>query len=295
MRGATTSHRGPMPHVFLISATTPKKGRLSSSSAVSVMDWTIPQSIVAAGDNHVSQIRSGILRISSKRQQVPPPKRAFALEDIIRKNSNAPSNITHQCIVGSQICPLHPSFSNLSRVAEVTLTRLLNSIGETTQASPPVSVSQLVQYCTLFRKKYPTIFASPQKVQKPAMPQPRQNLYSQQQKPVQAPQPVRQVVEPPPVVQQAPPPPPPAPPAPLQIQTTPTTPTADQMAQLGAAAAMGPSASWIRPAAQQQRRRPATRQDTPDIESGDNDTPMAAGGPTLYGQARTRQPSSRYQ
>jgi len=243
------------------------------------------------------------------------PRRAFPVEDMLRKNSNAVASQGVSYINGQAICPPHPSFGNLNRIAEITIGRLLNSlstnnnnsggVGQPNMPPPslpqpvPLPVNLLFNYCTQFRKKYPAIFVSQQKSQKPSMPQLRPGFggmggaangpskivtrqaaaaaasggnVHRQHGPPTAPQ-RSQLPAHAPVA--APSPKPSIPPSPEQNIP---------------AAAAGPSAGWIR--SSQRSRRSGTGLNTRGTNSPTNEASqapdegsrmMAAGGPSLYG------------
>ena len=126
-------------------------------------------------------LRSLVERVVSKRGRQLPTRRAFSVDEMLRKNPLVPANQWEQFILGESVCVCHPSFANIPRIAEITLSRLVNSLENSGNKSNnahtvqgPVSVEKLFGLCTEFRQKYPAIFTSHQRPQKPFMPPLRQ-------------------------------------------------------------------------------------------------------------------------
>jgi hypothetical protein len=221
-------------------------------------------------------------RVVETRSNAEPLKRAFAIEEMVRKNTAAVAGNVPQYISGHMICPLHPSFVNMTRIAEMTLGRLITSVSENPQQPQvppqqvPIPIGTLFQYCSLFRKKYPAVFTSQQKINKPSMPAPRNQSNSQQQASR--------------IVATRPPPPPPtqkpvAPSAPASLPQTPSEPVSAP-----ASVAASANSNWLRTSQRQKRgpsnvvskAPPSPNPDTP-TKSAENAF-MVAGGPSLYGQ-----------
>ena len=197
----------------------------------------------------------------------PPPARAFALEEMLRKNPKANPGLVPQYISGQQVVACHPSFSNIPRIAEITLSRLVNSISDAAVVGGGgeqiVSIETLFGYCASFRKKYPSIFVSQQKSQKPFMPQLRPGYSNQAAtnkmvtrqaaaaRPNPPVAPVQQLMAP---SSQPLPPPPPAPVIPPSPEP--------------ASAAAGPAMNWLR-TSQRPRRVGSRGPGSPSAESAE--------------------------
>lgn len=319
-RGGVTSHRRSVAYAW--SARPRQVGHssrptVSAGGIASILSGREPY-----GSNslsHVAQIDEArneeiensfsiALKVMTGRNRAEAPKRAFSVEDMIRKNSAAAPGQVPQYISGQLVCPQHPSFANMGRIAEMTLGRLLQSVnaGEPSAApqtlpAVPVSVDTLFHYCTLFRKKYPAVFTSQHKVTKPSMPQLRPGLNSagttkmvtrQQASAVAS----RQHMAQPPSAN-----PTPAPVAPLPVSVVPSaTPSvpatppeapAAPPAAAGPMAAAGPGGNWLR--TRQRRSNAPSRTATSPAEESQDPMFMAAGGPSLYGQFPNRQRGGR--
>lgn len=185
-RGSTSSSRDPLVHVFstgsVLVADTIKSDRSMVKLLAIALNGTEPRepasfhiSIVDQSHLEASEYSKAIaLKVMTNRNRSDPPRRAFAVEEMLRKNPSVVAN--DQYVSGGSVCPPHPSFSNMPRIAEITIGRLLNSLAPETPTSGtpptiPLSVGTLFNYCSAFRRKYPAIFVSQQKSQKPSMPQ----------------------------------------------------------------------------------------------------------------------------
>jgi len=327
LRGSTSSSRDPLVHVFSTVSVMPHQQKINSDlKMLEVLSASVRgTSKQISGSFHNSLVdqarqealeysKAIALKVMTSRNRSDPPRRAFGVEEMLRKNPNVVASSNDQYVSGGAICPTHPSFSNMPRIAEITIGRLLNSLApevppSNTTPAVPLNVGTLFNYCAAFRKKYPAIFVSQQKTQKPAMPQLRpgfmmssgqgNKMVTRQaaaaaaaavQRPVQhmAPQQLQvsnqprqhqptQIV----LKQQQPPPPP------VSVPETP-----DPVGVTPITAAALPSAAWIR-SSQRSRRSGANSQhhtrgtNSPTNEKSqageDPNKMMAAGGPSLYG------------
>ncbi len=229
---------------------------------------------------NIEFIRQLALKLGEARSKAEAPKRAFGIEDMVRKNSAATAGNIPLYISGQMVCPMHPSFVNMSRIAEMTLGRLISSLSDTPQQPQvppqqvPVPVGTLFQYCALFRKKYPAVFTSQQKINKPSMPAPRAQGNPHQQA-------NRIVTRLPPQPAQKP-----APPSvPTPLPQTPSEPVSAPASVTASA-----SSNWLR-TSQRQKRAPSNpgskAPPSPNPESPPKSAEaafMVAGGPSLYGQ-----------
>ena len=230
--------------------------------------------------------------IETRSHSESPPKRAFSVEDMIRKNSSAVPGYVPQYISGQLVCPVHPSFANMTRIAEMTLNRLIGSVSDTSGGSTapvlavPVPIDALFNYCTMFRKKYPAVFTSQHKVTKPSMPQlrasvtpggPPTKMLTRQQavahrQPVQA--------------------------SPVPSQSVSSTPAPEPAVEATAPPASSSANNWLRTTSNRQKRSsvpPSRSSNSPSTESAPPPANpaafMVAGGPSLYGQfGRSRAP-----
>lgn len=281
--GAATERRATLGYAFSAEV----EGRLSGEVERSPVEYakavlssrTVPVHspvvlIEEAREEEAQRSQNLVAKIIAARQKIEPVKRAFSVEDLVRKNSAAVPGNVPQYISGQLVCPPHPSFANMTRIAEMTLARLINSVADQQQAPPPVPmpIEALFQYCALFRKKYPAVFTSQHKVTKPSMPQlrpgmpPGTKMVTRQQA-VAARQPT------------------PAPVQPQPVQVTQPEPLAESTA----------AATWLRPNQRQKRTSgvPTRNANSPDTETPTPAPPpeasfMAAGGPSLYGQFNHR-------
>ena len=268
-RGALTSRRAvgkPVWRATLATASVPPSTGIPIPSVH-------PPAIEEAMREESAFARSLALKVI-KARRADTPKRAFSVEDMVRKNSAAVPGQVPLYISGQAVCPPHPSFANMSRIAEMTLGRLIASLGDNSAPLPPVpvSVETLFGFCTQFRRKYPTVFTSQHKVTKPSMPQLRPGLPGGTNKMVTRQQSVAASSRPV-APQQVSSLPPPSQPVAVPMQVVPA-----------AAAATAPAGDgeWQRT---RQRRGPRGGQ-TPD--ESEETAFMAAGGPSLYGQFNHR-------
>lgn len=331
-RGSSSASRDPLVHVYTTSQLVVSGGsRFDSSKLLTVLRASVsgvPLShqptpvfnslpiIDQARQEAVEHSKAIALRVMTNRNRAEIPRRAFAVEEMLRKNTNAASNASvtsDQYISGAVVCPTHPSFNNLPRIAEITIGRLLNSLSPevpapsaTAPVGVPLSIGTLFNYCAAFRKKYPAIFVSQQKSQKPSMPQlrpgfmmssgqgnkmmtrqaaaaaaaaaPRPAMHSNSgpSVPSQPTQPRQQQL--PQIVSK-------------QLQPSPANlppETPDPVGVTPITAAALPNSAWIRSSQRSRRSNTNTRgTNSPTNEktqSGDDPNKMmAAGGPSLYG------------
>lgn len=182
-RGASSSKRIPITHIFHTTNTHPSSFIVGKAKNIQ----NEPETPIYPNSSLVNNCRKSEIRLFLALKQksiyasatnTDLPKRAFSLEDMIRKNSAAVPGYVPQYISGQLVCPVHPSFSNMTRIAEMTLNRLIGSVSEspTTHVPVPVPVDKLFTFCALFRSKYPAVFTSQHKVTKPSMPQLRPGL-----------------------------------------------------------------------------------------------------------------------
>ena len=190
-RGASSSKKNPITHhpAAAILVQRPLLVRKPPPSGLApvllnLARTTHPNSLVSKARQEQIDIHINLKqKVIAARAKSDSPKRAFSVEDMIRKNTSAVPGYLPQYISGQLVCPVHPSFANMTRIAEMTLNRLIGSVSEqppaTTHHPPPsipVPVETLFNYCTLFRKKYPAVFTSQHKVTKPSMPQLRPSM-----------------------------------------------------------------------------------------------------------------------
>ena len=227
------------------------------------------------------------VKASIARLKMDSPKRAFGVEEMVRKNAAAVPGNVPMYISGQMVCPAHPSFVNMTRIAEMTLGRLISSVSENPQQTNgpppqvPVSIASLFQYCALFRKKYPAVFTSQQKINKPSMPAPRNQTTNNTAS--------RIVARPPPptpsVQKQA------VQSAPVSLPQTPVEPVSAPVSAVISAT----SSAWVR-SSQRPKRGSSSGPGSKAPPSPDGEAPptpqqksaenafMVAGGPSLYGQ-----------
>ena len=329
LRGSTSSSRDPLVHVYStsgsVAVSTSSGGSIKSGGKLlqalaAIVRGTAHTTTALFHNAVVDQARQEsleyskaiALKVMTGRNRNDAPRRAFAVEEMLRKNPSVVASSSEQYVSGSAICPSHPSFANMPRIAEITIGRLLNSLApeippSTTTPGVPLSVHALFNYCAAFRKKYPAIFVSQQKSQKPAMPQLRPGFMvsagqgnkmvtrqaaaaaaaavhrpvsqmppQQLQVPVQP----RQQQLPQVIKQQQPTPPMSVPETPDPVGVTPIT------------AAALPSAAWIRSSQRSRRSGVNSQHQTRGTNSPTNEKSqagedpnkmMAAGGPSLYG------------
>lgn len=319
-RGGVTNHRRSMAYAWsarAIQVGHSSRPTVSAGGLASIISGREPYGSTAL--SHVALIDEARheeieyafsigLKVMTACNRAEAPKRAFSVEDMIRKNSAAAPGQVPQYISGQLVCPQHPSFSNMGRIAEMTLGRLLQSVNAGDPSAPPqtlpvvpVSVDTLFHYCTLFRKKYPAVFTSQHKVTKPSMPQLRPGLNlagttkmvtRQQASAVASRQHMTQVPSANPT---------PAPVAPLpanvvpsatpSVPATPPEARAAPSAAAGPLAAAGPGGNWLR--TRQRRSNAPSRAATSPAEESQDPMFMAAGGPSLYGQFPNRQRGGR--
>jgi len=295
-RGATAVDRENISYAY---EAAPMEGPISLAPVVAAEPPHPSILVENAREEMINFIVESASRVLSEKARAEPPKKAFSVEDLLKKNSSAVPGNVPLYISGQMVCPPHPSFANMIRIAEMTLTRLISSVvenGQQAQQPPPpvpMPITNLFQYCALFRKKYPAVFTSQHKINKPSMPPPRTQANGvnrvltrpQQVQPKAAPAaPVQNVSA--------------APSLPSAPASVPLTPTEHVSApqSLGASA----SAGMVR-TSQRQKRAPNAAGRTPpspnvDTPKTPNQQPadnsfMVAGGPSLYGQFnhRTRQ------
>jgi hypothetical protein len=245
--------------------------------------------------------RAVAIKLMTARNRAEPPKRAFSVEDMIRKNAAANPGQVPSYISGQQVCPQHPSFANLGRIAEMTLNRLVQSIhGEgasnqqvslTTQV--PMPIETLFGHCSQFRKKYPAVFTNQHKVTKPSMPQLRPTQIPNQQSKMMTRQQATTSTSSAPLVQRPQPVVAQSSSVPSATTSIPATPT-ESVAPVPQApvAAAGPGASWLR-TRQRRSTAPSRGTNSPSEEATPDPGFMAAGGPSLYGQFNHRQRGNR--
>ena len=327
LRGSTSTSRDPLVHVFptgTVVSTTDLKikpdhsiVKLLAFAVAGIVEQPEPcsfhNSIIDQGHLEALEYSKAVaIKVMTNRNRSEPPRRAFAVEEMLRKNPTVVASANEPYISGGAVCQPHPSFSNMPRIAEITIGRLLNSLAPEMpppSGTPaiPLSVGTLFNYCSAFRRKYPAIFVSQQKSQKPSMPQLRPGFMvssGQTNKmvtrqaaaaaaaSVQRPPPImppqhyqaqsqpRQQQLPQLVVKQQSAPPVSVPESPDPVGVTPIT------------AATLPSAAWIRSSQRSRRSNANSQQHTRGANSPTNEKSqsgedisklMAAGGPSLYG------------
>jgi hypothetical protein len=293
-RGATCSERTVMNYSV--------QAVLRDIEPLSVSEVSVqapPKLAEDAWEECMGTWRDTIMKIASERAQAEPPKRAFSLEDMVKKNTSAvPANVP-QYISGQMVCPPHPSFASMNRIAEMTIGRLISSVSEngaSNQPPPqvPVPVETLFNYCAMFRKKYPAVFTSQHKINKPSMPVPRANNQAAGAKPAPRPQvPVTRQIQAPQAI-------------PPVVTTSQSTPAAvatpiPEPTSVPASVGQSGSASWLRTSQRQKRGSGANSRAPPspggDMPSTPSQQPesayMVAGGPSLYGQFNHRSKQGR--
>jgi hypothetical protein len=297
-RGASASERENLSYAYEVSASTTF---IAHAPVVISPDASHVSTIIQSAQSEALEAaRESIDQLMYSRSTADPPKKAFGVEDLVKKNPAAVQGDIPLYISGQMICPLHPSFSNMTRIAEMTLTRLISSVSDSSQQTPagppqvPVPIGSLFQYCALFRKKYPAVFTSQHKINKPSIPPPRSQsaAHAVNRNPVRPlPQPQHQ----------------PAPikaPAPLPIQTqvapssAPSVPaslplTPSEPVSASGSISAGGSSAWLRTSQRKRGSNAGGVKTPPSPTGGTPKTPtqqpaessfMVAGGPSLYGQ-----------
>ena len=296
-RGSTCTNRTVM--TYSVETSMVDQALMVPDSSLTLMGTMHPNPVVEEAKHESDETWNAIIsKIATERAKTEAPKRAFSVEEMVRKNTAAVPGNVPQYISGQMVCPTHPSFGNMNRIAEMTMNRLIGSVVENAANQPtiqqvPVNLDTLFHYCSLFRKKYPAVFVSQHKINKPAMPAPR-TLGGNN--PAKAP--VR------PQMPMSRPQPTPAP-ATLTAQRSlpPTaTPTPPEPVSAPSSVMNSASANWLRSSHRQKRGSGANSKAPPSPGIEEASTPpqqqsesafMVAGGPSLYGQFNHRNKQNR--
>jgi hypothetical protein len=296
-RGSTCSNRTVM--IYAIEASMADAMDIGADGPLVLTGATHPNTVVEGAKHESSDTWNEVIaKIAADRAKTEAPKRAFSVEEMVRKNTAAVPGNLPQYISGQLVCPTHPSFVNMSRIAEMTINRLIGSVVENTTNQPtapqvPMNLDTLFHYCSLFRKKYPAVFISQHKINKPAMPAPRNPGANSSAK-----APVR------PQIPMSRPQPTPAPATLTALRSLPPTaaPTPPEPVSAPSSAMNSASASWLRSSHRQKRGSGANSKAPPSPGIEEASTPpqqqsesafMVAGGPSLYGQFNHRSKQNR--